>query len=145
MQIKIALIEIAKRHGLAYDTMQFPECEIDPTKIKVIMINEVVPKNPDDWFYSEASDPENRRNAIGLFEEAGVPVRGRTRSKYKRYSGVGRLYHRGPENPERKLHSRPGSYQGAVAAAGSRACAVPQCQAHHAHGRRCGQDGQYDC
>ena len=74
MQPKNALIEIAKRHGLTYDTMQFPECEIDPAQIKAIMINEVVPKNPDDWFYSEAVNPENRRNAIGLFEEAGVPV-----------------------------------------------------------------------
>ena len=74
MQIKNNLIEIARQNGLVTDTLQFPDCEIDPTKIKAIMINEVVPKNPDDWFYSDADNPENRRNAVGLFEEAGIPV-----------------------------------------------------------------------
>jgi len=76
MNIKAYLAEIAAQNGLAADALQFPGCEIDPTKIKVIMINEVVPRNPDDWFYSEAHDPENRRTAFGLFERAGVPVKG---------------------------------------------------------------------
>ncbi len=75
MNVKSYLTEIAVQNGLAAESMQFPDCEIDPAKIKVMMINEVVPKNPDDWFYSEARDPENRRNALGLFEGAGVPVK----------------------------------------------------------------------
>lgn len=75
MQIKTCLAEIAKQNNLAVDTMQFPDCEIDPTKIKVIMINEVVPRNPDDWFYSGTDDPENLRNALGVFEGAGVSVK----------------------------------------------------------------------
>ena len=75
MNVKNHLNEIAAQAGFNADTLQFPDCEVDPAKVKVIMINEVVPKNPEDWFYSEVSDSENRRNALGLFEGAGVPVK----------------------------------------------------------------------
>ena len=75
MNIKNHLAEIATQTGLDATSLQFPDCEIDPAKIKVIMVNEVVPRNPDDWFYSETLDPENKRNALGLFEGAGVPVK----------------------------------------------------------------------
>jgi len=75
MNVKQTLSKIATQNGLVPDVLQFPDCELNPTKIKVVMINEVVPKNPDDWFYSEAPDPENRRTAFGLFEGAGVPVK----------------------------------------------------------------------
>ncbi|MCL1795221.1 MAG: hypothetical protein FWG34_15340 [Oscillospiraceae bacterium] len=75
MNIKKHLTEIAEQNGLTTESMQFPDCDIDPAKIKVIMINEVVPKNPDDWFYSETPDPENRRTAFGLFEGAGVTIK----------------------------------------------------------------------
>jgi hypothetical protein len=75
MNIKAYLTEIAVQNGLAAESMQFPDCGIDPVKIKVIMINEVAPGNPDDWFYSEAHDPENRRTTFGIFEFAGVPVK----------------------------------------------------------------------
>lgn len=75
MQIKACLTEIAARHSLSGGALQFPDCEIDPANIRAILINEVVPRNPDDWFYSDADDSENRRNALGLFEKAGVPVK----------------------------------------------------------------------
>ena len=75
MNAKTYLTEIAVQNGCAADSLQFPDCELDPVKIKVVMINEVVPRNPDDWFYSETSNPENRRNALGLFEGAGIPVK----------------------------------------------------------------------
>ena len=75
MNIKNLLSETAKESGLALDNLQFPDCELGPENIKVIMLNEVVPRNPDDWFYSETSDPENRRNVLGLFKSAGVPVK----------------------------------------------------------------------
>ena len=75
MNIKSYLTEIAVQTGLAAVPLQFPDCHLDPAKIKVIMINEVVPRNPDDWFYSETDDPENRRNALGLFEGAGISVK----------------------------------------------------------------------
>jgi len=75
MNINLHLTETAEKMGFSTETMQFPDCEIDPSKIKVIMVNEVVPKNPNDWFYSETDDPENKRNALGLFGGAGVPVK----------------------------------------------------------------------
>ena len=75
MNIKKHLTEIALQNGIISESMQFPDCEINPRNIKVVMINEVVPRNPDDWFYSENSDPENRRTAFGLFEGAGVLVK----------------------------------------------------------------------
>lgn len=75
MNIKNYLTETALQNGIFSESMQFPDCEINPQSIKVIMINEVVPKNPDDWFYSKTADPENRRTAFGLFEGAGVSVK----------------------------------------------------------------------
>jgi hypothetical protein len=48
MNTKTYLTEIAAKNGLSLETMQFPVCEVDPKSIKVMMINEVVPKNPDD-------------------------------------------------------------------------------------------------
>ncbi|HEX2947356.1 MAG TPA: hypothetical protein VHT96_15540 [Clostridia bacterium] len=75
LKIKPYLTNIANWNGIAPNTLQLPDCEILPASIKAIMINEVVPKNPDDWFYSEAHDPENRRSAFGLFERAGVSVK----------------------------------------------------------------------
>lgn len=75
MNIQAHLTEIAMQNGLFVESMQFPDCDIDRHNIKAVMINEVVPKNPDDWFYSEAQNAENRRTAFGLFEGAGVPVK----------------------------------------------------------------------
>lgn len=74
MNIRNYLAEIASQNGIISESMQFPSCDVDPQSIKVIMINEVVPKNPDDWFYSDTGDPENRRNALALFNGAGVNV-----------------------------------------------------------------------
>ena len=75
MNTKRYLSKAAVKNNLDPNAMQFPDCELNPANIKVIMINEVVPKNPDDWFYSDTHDPENRRTAFGLFEGAGVQVK----------------------------------------------------------------------
>ena len=75
INIKNYLTKIASQKSIMSENMQFPDCIIDPEKIKVVMINEVVPRNPDDWFYSGTADPENRRTAFGLFERAGVAVK----------------------------------------------------------------------
>lgn len=75
MNIKTYLTKNALQNGIVTESIQLPDCDIDPQSIKVVMINEVVPKNPDDWFYSETPDPENIRNALGLFEGAGVTVK----------------------------------------------------------------------
>jgi uracil-DNA glycosylase len=54
--------------------MQFPDCELNPTVINVIMISEVPPKNPDDGFYSTAADPDYMKSTLGLFAAGGVQV-----------------------------------------------------------------------
>ncbi len=75
MNIKTQLLEAAVKYGIIDTSLQLPDCELDPKSIKAVMINEVVPQNPDDWFYSAADDPENRRNALALFAGADVPVK----------------------------------------------------------------------
>jgi uracil-DNA glycosylase len=75
MNVKTYLTGVAERNGLMNGAMQLPDCEVDANGIKVMMINEVVPRNLDDWFYSEAPNPENRRTALGLFEGAGISVK----------------------------------------------------------------------
>jgi hypothetical protein len=75
MNIKDCLTETAVKIGIDPSGLQYPDCDLDPASIKVVMINEVVPKNPDDWFYSETPDPENRRTAFGLFENAGISIK----------------------------------------------------------------------
>ena len=74
MLSKNFLTAIAVKNGILTPNIQFPDCELDPAMIKVIMINEVVPKDPNDWFYSETPEAENRRTVFGLFERAGVCV-----------------------------------------------------------------------
>ena len=74
INIKTYLSEIAGKNGLALDNLQLPDFELNPKKIKVIMISEVPPQNPDDGFYSTAPSPDYMRTTCGLFETAGVPV-----------------------------------------------------------------------
>ena len=74
MNIKKHLSEIAAQNGLVAESMQFPDCELDPAAIKVIMISEVPPKNPEDGFYSAAPEPDYMKSTLGLFAAAEVPV-----------------------------------------------------------------------
>jgi uracil-DNA glycosylase len=74
MNIKSHLTKIAVKNGLVVKSLQFPDREIDPAKIKVIMISEVPPKNPDDGFYSTATDPDYMKSTLGLFAAGGVQV-----------------------------------------------------------------------
>jgi len=71
MNIKACLTEIAVQNGLAAESLQFPDCELDPESVKVIMISEVPPQNPDDWFYSTAPEPDYMKSTLGLFNAAG--------------------------------------------------------------------------
>ena len=75
MNINSYLNEIAKQKGIATDLLQLPDCEIDITRIKAIMINEVPPQSPDDGFYSNAPNPDYMKTTLGLFENAGVDVK----------------------------------------------------------------------
>lgn len=74
MNIKAYLIEIAVQNGLAAESLQFPDCELDPKSVKVIMISEVPPKKPEDGFYSTAPEPDYMKSTLGLFNAAGVQV-----------------------------------------------------------------------
>ncbi len=74
MNMKAYLVEIAAQNGLAADNLQLPDCELNPDSIKVIMISEVPPKNPEDWFYSAAPEPDYMRSTLGLFAAGGVQV-----------------------------------------------------------------------
>ena len=50
-----------------------PAVELDPEKVKVIMISEAPPENPSDYFYAPGS-PFYLRTTIQVFNDAGVPV-----------------------------------------------------------------------
>lgn len=50
-----------------------PAVELDPEKVKVIMISEAPPENPSDYFYAPGS-PFYLRTTIQAFNDAGVPV-----------------------------------------------------------------------
>lgn len=74
MNVNAYLTEIAEKNGLNAQSMQFPNCAIDPETIEVIMISEVPPQNPDDGFYSTAPVSEYMKSTLGLFAAAGVNV-----------------------------------------------------------------------
>ena len=74
MNTKTYLTETAKQNGLAVGSLQFPDCKFDPVNIKVIMISEVPPKNPEDGFYGVPGS-DYMKSTIGLFEAAGVKVK----------------------------------------------------------------------
>ena len=76
MKIKNYLSETAVKNGLDPSGLQFPDCEIAPNTIKVMMISEVPPQNPADGFYSNAGDPDYMRTTRGLFASAGIRISG---------------------------------------------------------------------
>jgi len=75
IRVENVLSETARKNGLDAKKLQLPNCGVDPAKIKVVMISEVPPKNPEDGFYSSAADPDYMRSTRGLFEAGGVPVK----------------------------------------------------------------------
>jgi uracil-DNA glycosylase len=74
MNIKTCLIEIITRSGISPENLLLPDAELDPNKISVVMINEVPPQNPDDWFYSAAENPDYMKTTLDLFARAGIAV-----------------------------------------------------------------------
>ena len=75
LKIDSYLAKIAAQNDLAADALQFPDCEIDPQSIKVIMISEVVPRDPDDGFYSNKAQSDYMKSTLSLFGKANVNVR----------------------------------------------------------------------
>ncbi|MDL2297630.1 uracil-DNA glycosylase family protein [Synergistaceae bacterium OttesenSCG-928-D05] len=52
-----------------------PDAVLEPEKIKVIMINEVVPQNETDDFYGKSPEPDYLKTTLPLFAAAGVPMK----------------------------------------------------------------------
>lgn len=53
---------------------RFSDAILNPAKIRAIMINEVVPQNPEDDFYGSAADPDYLKTTVPLFQKAGADV-----------------------------------------------------------------------
>jgi len=56
------------------DRVQLPEISLDTEGIKVIMINEVTPQNPDDYFYSRSEQADFMKTTLPIFKNAGADV-----------------------------------------------------------------------
>lgn len=74
LNTKAYLEKRIKELGIETQGLQLPNATIDPDKIKVMMISEVPPQNPDDWFYSHAESPDYMKTTLALFQQAGVAV-----------------------------------------------------------------------
>lgn len=75
MNINNYLSEISMKNGLDPKILQLPNCELDPNKIKVIMISEVPSRDPEDGFYSKSIDSDYMQTTRSLFADAGILVK----------------------------------------------------------------------
>ncbi|WP_440948384.1 uracil-DNA glycosylase family protein [Methanosarcina sp. T3] len=50
-----------------------PAVEVDPEKVKVVMISEAPPENPLDYFYA-SGEPFYLKTTLQAFNDAGIPV-----------------------------------------------------------------------
>lgn len=74
MNVKMFLEDFCAEKGIDSANLQFPDCDVNPGDVDVIMINEVPLQNPDDYFYSKADAPDYMKTTIPLFRDAGVDV-----------------------------------------------------------------------
>lgn len=77
INIKSTLNEFIKQNNIFDNdkiTSYLPNITIDTDTIKTIMINEVVPNNPNDDFYSIDEDADYLKTTIPLFNNAGIEV-----------------------------------------------------------------------
>jgi len=81
---KQALLDFMRESGIGMEGIQLPDVLLEPENIRVMMISESPPPNPDDAFYSGAPSAADRESALGLFDRAGFPV-----------SGIGELIQKG--------------------------------------------------
>ena len=54
--------------------IQVPDVTLETNDIKILMISEVVPENPDDYFYSRKPEAAFLSTTIPIFNNAGLPV-----------------------------------------------------------------------
>ncbi|UWD48682.1 uracil-DNA glycosylase family protein [Clostridioides difficile] len=77
INIKSTLNEFIKSNNLFEDNevlSYLPNITIDTDSIKTIMINEVVPSNPNDDFYGSNEHADYLKTTIPLFQNAGTKV-----------------------------------------------------------------------
>jgi len=75
VDMKQYLGDFIKANGLlTNEATVLPECAVDPESIKVMMINEVSPKNPTDDFYAKGN-PDYMATTKMLFESAGIQIK----------------------------------------------------------------------
>jgi len=51
-----------------------PNADLDPQKVKIAMISEAAPENPDDYYYA-AGEPLFQQTTLLAFQDAGAPVK----------------------------------------------------------------------
>ncbi|MGZ4397603.1 MAG: uracil-DNA glycosylase family protein [Gaiellaceae bacterium] len=59
--------------GVERGAHRLPELDLDPARIRIVMIAEAVPVDPHDWFYADG-DPLFARTTLQAFREAGENV-----------------------------------------------------------------------
>lgn len=75
LNIKEKLNGFIEEQQIDAENFLLPDITLDADKIKVIMINEVPPVNPEDYFYSKAENPDYIKTTLSLFYNAGVDVK----------------------------------------------------------------------
>ena len=58
------------------ELIQVPDAVIETDDIRIVMISEVVPQNPADYFYSRHPDPAFLQTTLPILNAAGLDVRG---------------------------------------------------------------------
>ena len=74
--MKAYLSPFIQANGLQSAGLLLPDITLDPHRVKVLMISEALPPNPEDGFYSRAPQPEAMKTTLALFQSAGIPVGG---------------------------------------------------------------------
>jgi len=70
------LLEFMKARNLSAEGVQLPEAVFVPDLFQVVMISEVPPQDPADYFYSRAENPGYMKTTLPLFQNADVDVNG---------------------------------------------------------------------
>lgn len=50
--------------NISAESILLPDINLNPDDIKVMMINEAPPQNPDDWFYSKSDSPDYMKSTL---------------------------------------------------------------------------------
>jgi len=69
------LFRFMQEENIPGEDVQLPDVALNTDSIKVIMINEVPPQNPEDYFYGKSTEPNYMKTTLQLFQDAGVTVR----------------------------------------------------------------------